>query len=305
MGDRLKGRVAVCTGSGRGIGRCVALALAAEGARVVVNDFGIERDGSKPSSGPALDVVNEIVAAGGEASPNYDSVATIAGGKAIIETAIENYGRIDILVNVAGMLKDKSLLKMTEEEWDAVMAVHMKGHFACTQAAGVYMKQQRWGRIVNFASHAIFGVFGQVNYVAAKMGIIGITRATALELGGYGVTANAVAPTARTRMTWTPEMAQVWERKKAEGQYAPELPPAEAIAPLVVYLCTDQAASINGQVLHSAGGEIGIYEYLPMARMIYKDIDQCGIWTQDELEKVMPRSINQGTLNLWPPKEEE
>ncbi len=305
MGDRLKGRVAICTGSGRGIGRCVALALAAEGAKVVVNDYGIERDGTKPSTGPALDVANEIKAMGGEAVPNFDTVATMEGGRNIVKTAIDAFGKVDILINVAGILKDKSLLKMTEEEWDAVMAVHLKGHFACTQPAAEYMKQQKWGRIVNFASHAIFGNFGQANYSAAKMGIVGFTRTIALELGRYGITANAIAPTAQTRMTWTEEMAKIWERKKAEGQYAPELPPAEAVAPLIVYLCTEQAANINGQVLHVAGGEIGLYGYLPMVKMIYKDIKTHGIWTQDELEVVMPRSISSESLNPWPRKEEE
>lgn len=302
MGSRLQGRVAVCTGSGRGIGRCVALALAAEGAKVVVNDYGIERDGTKPSAGPALEVANEIKQAGGEAVPNFDTVATMDGAKSIIDTAIEHFGRVDILVNVAGILKDRTLLKMTEEEWDAVMAVHMKGTFACTHFAGQHFKEQRWGRIVNFASHAIFGSFGQANYAAAKMGIVGFTRTVAMELGRYRVTVNAICPTARTRMTWTPEMEKIWERKRAEGQLAAptELPPPEAIAPIVVYLCTEQASNINGQVLHAAGGEIGIYDYMPMRKLIYKD----GIWTQDELEKVMPRSISEGLVNQWPPKDE-
>ncbi len=302
MVNRLQGKVAVCTGSGRGIGRCIALALAAEGASVVVNDYGIERDGGKPSSGPALDVANEIRARDGQAVASYESVATMAGGRNIVQAALDAFGRVDILCNVAGLLHDRSFLKMSEAEWDEVIAVHLKGHFACIQPAAEQMKKQRRGRIVNFSSSSIFGNFGQANYAAAKMGIIGLTRAIALELGPYGVTANAILPVARTRMTWSPEMEKAYQRLEAAGQQVAELPPPEAIAPLVVYLCTEKAANINGQALRAAGGEIGLYEFMPMTRMIYKDIDCHGLWTQEELEVAIPQVISQGMANQWPPK---
>lgn len=302
MSNRLQGKVAVCTGSGRGIGRCIALALAAEGASIVVNDYGIERDGSTPSSGPALDVAEEIRAGGGQAVANYDSVATIAGGRNIVQAALEAFGHVDILCNAAGVLHDRSFLKMSEAEWDDVIAVHLKGHFACIQPAAEQMKKQRWGRVLSFSSSSIFGNFGQANYAAAKMGILGLTRAVALELGPYGVTANAILPVARTRMTWSPEMEKTYQRIEAEGQKLAELPPPEAIAPLVVYLCSEAGANINGQALRAAGGEIGLYEFMPMTRMISKDIGRYGLWTQEELEVAIPQVISHGMTNQWPPK---
>ena len=204
MTARLKGRNAVVTGAGRGIGRAVALALAEEGASVVVNDPGVNVDGSGHDAGPADQVAGEIRAAGGSAVASYDSVAELAGGESMVRQCVDAFGRIDILVNVAGILRDRMIFNMSEEEWDAVIAVHLKGHFNTIKPASVLMRQQRYGRIVNFSSiSGLRGISGQSNYGAAKAGIAGLTRVVARDLGRYGVTCNAIAPGAQTRMTAT------------------------------------------------------------------------------------------------------
>ncbi|MGH8009399.1 MAG: SDR family NAD(P)-dependent oxidoreductase, partial [Candidatus Binatia bacterium] len=197
----LTNKVAVVTGAGGGIGRGVALLLAKEGAQVVVNDIGGSAAGEGRDTVPADKVVAEITAAGGTAIGNYDSVASLAGGEKIIGTALEKFGRIDIVVNNAGILRDRMIFNMSEEEWDAVINVHLKGTFACTRAAAPHMRQQKSGRVINITSTSgLIGNYGQANYAAAKMGIVGLTKATALDLGRYGVTANCIAPFAWTRM---------------------------------------------------------------------------------------------------------
>src|SRR5207302_2291077 len=202
MGDMLAGRVAVVTGGGRGIGRGVARALAAAGAKVVANDYGVAVDGRAPSTGPAFDVVAEIERDGGEAVANPDSVADWEGAGRIIGTALSRFGRIDILVTCAGILRDRRIFNMSEEEWDAVIAVHLKGTFNCVRHACTQMRAQRWGRIVTFSSGAgLFGNPGQANYGAAKSAIGGLTKVAARDLGRYGVTVNAICPVAGTRMT--------------------------------------------------------------------------------------------------------
>jgi len=169
MGNRLEGKVAVVTGAGRGIGRGIALLMAQEGARVVVNDYGVNVDGTQPSEGPAAEVAEEIRKLGGQAVPNFDTVATVEGGERIIKTALDAFGRLDILVNVAGILRDRMIFNMTPEEWDAVIAVHLKGHFCTTKPASIIFRQQRYGRIINFSSTSgLIGNAGQANYGAAK-----------------------------------------------------------------------------------------------------------------------------------------
>ena len=198
----LDGRVAIVTGSGRGIGRQFALCLASEGASVVVNDVGAQLDGSAAAEDPAADVVAEIEAAGGKAVANHDSVSDFAGAQRIVQTAVDRFGKVDILVNNAGIVRDRSLVKMEEAEFDAVIAVHLKGSFNCTRHAAPIMKDAGYGRIINITSSAgLRGNFGQTNYGAAKAGLMGMTFVWALELGRYGITVNAMAPAGITRMT--------------------------------------------------------------------------------------------------------
>jgi NAD(P)-dependent dehydrogenase (short-subunit alcohol dehydrogenase family) len=221
----LEGKVAVVTGSGRGIGRGVAMLMAAEGAKVVVNDPGVAVDGTGHDNGPAAEVVAEIKAKGGTAVPNFDTVATLEGGENIIKTALDNFGRIDILVNVAGILRDRMIFNMPKEDWDAVIAVHLKGHFNTIKPASILMRQQRWGRIINFSSTSgLTGNAGQANYGAAKAGIAGLTRVVARDLGRYGVTCNAIAPGAATRMTATVPQAARDLRARAGIQGAGAAP---------------------------------------------------------------------------------
>ena len=308
MTDRLKDRVAIVTGAGRGIGRSVALALAAEGASVVVNDFGVAVDGSQPSEGPAKDVADEIKAAGGTAVPNYDTVATVAGGESIVKTALDTFGRLDILVNVAGILRDRMIFNMSEEEWDSVIAVHLKGHYCTTKPASVIFRQQRYGRIINFSSGSgLTGITGQANYGAAKAGIAGFTRVVARDLGRYGVTCNAISPGAATRMTASvPEQARDLRARagiQVGGTPAPEqsilasMRDPEYVAPMVVFLCTDEAWNINGKIFAVSGGSIGLLqEEVPMRTLL-----KAGEWTVQELRELVAARLMVGLPNPAPP----
>ncbi|MBI4570320.1 MAG: SDR family oxidoreductase [Chloroflexi bacterium] len=307
MAHRLQNRVAIVTGAGRGIGRGVALLLAQEGANVVVNDYGVAVDGTQPSQGPAKDVADEIAAAGGKAVPNFDTVATVEGGEGIIKTALDAFGRLDILINVAGILRDRMIFNMTEEEWDAVIAVHLKGHYCTTKPASVIFRQQRYGRIVNFSSGSgLTGNPGQANYGAAKAGIAGFTRVVAKDLGRYGVTCNAISPGAATRMTAAVPESSRELRARAGIQGAGALPrqsllasmrEPEYVAPMTVYLCTDEAWDINGKIFAVAGGTISLIQEETPARTIAKD----GRWTVDELRELVPSRLMYGLPNPAPP----
>jgi NAD(P)-dependent dehydrogenase (short-subunit alcohol dehydrogenase family) len=306
MGDRLKGKVAVVTGAGRGVGRAIALLMAEEGAKLVVNDLGVERDGTGAARGPADDVVDEIKKAGGEAVANYDSVATVEGGENIIKTAVDSFGKIDILVNNAGILRDRMVFNMAPEEWDAVIKVHLYGCFNCTKPAAILMRQQRSGSIINMSSSSgLGGNAGQANYGAAKAGIAGFTRVCARDLGRYGVTVNCVAPSAATRMTVSPEMEEALRARIARGeiteeQAAARRPPApEDNAGIVVYLATEAASDINGAVFHSRGRFLDLcYHPLPPQ----KTIETESRWTLDELDKVMPDTLAKDLVNPAPPQ---
>ena len=303
MTDKLKGRNAVVTGAGRGIGRALALLLAQEGANVVVNDPGVSVDGSGHDAGPADQVVQELRSAGGTAVANYDNVADPAGGESMIKQCVEAFGRIDILINVAGILRDRMIFNMTEEEWDAVIAVHLKGHYNTIRPASVLMRQQRYGRIVNFSSiSGLRGSSGQANYGAAKAGIAGLTRVVARDLGRYGVTCNAIAPLAQTRMIAAiPETArQLRAQRGMAPNAAPEPmvePTPEHVAPMTVYLCTDEAWNINGKIFHVAGGQVSLAAEEAPLRQISKD----GKWQVEELVSLVPMHLMFGVENPAPP----
>jgi len=305
MGERLKGRVAVVTGAGRGIGRAEALLLAEEGAKVVVNDLGTAPDGAGAAASPADKVVKEIKDRGGEAVANYDSVAIPEDGENIIKTALGSFGRLDILVNNAGILRDRMIFNMTPEEWDIVIKTHLYGHFHCTRPACAIFRKQRSGRIINTSSEVGLGNAGQANYSAAKEGIVGFTRTIARDMGKYGVTCNAIRPRAATRLTISPELAAAIEDAQAQGTAMPagaevtailHLP--EDIAPFVVYLATDEAANINGCTFLVTGDQIALYSEPVATKTIYK----AGVWTLDELSAVVPSTLAAGLVNPAPPE---
>lgn len=259
----LDGKVAIVTGAGRGIGREEAILLAKEGAKVVVNDAGVHYDGTGTSKGPAEDVANEIKEMGGEAVPNFESVADFQGAKRIIQQAIDTYGALHIVVNNAGILRDKMIFNLDEEMWDAVIAVHLKGTFNMSRHAAAYWREQHkagnvlYGKIINTTSDAgLLGNPGQTNYGAAKAAIAAMTVIMAKELARYNVSVNAVAPIARTRLTTdaTPSLAAIMSWKPPEGQFDPLAP--DNISPLVVYLASDDANDITGQVFRIAGDTI-------------------------------------------------
>jgi len=258
MSGLLDGRIVIVTGAGRGIGRAHALAFAAEGARVVVNDLGASLNGQGGEAGPAQDVVDEIRAGGGEAVANTDDIASWDGAASLVRKALDAFGGLDVLVNNAGFLRDRMLVNLAEDEWDAVVRVHMKGHFAPLRHAAEYWRGEakagrvRAARVINTSSGAgLLGSVGQGNYSAAKAGILGLTAVAAAELGRYGVTVNAIAPAARTRMTEkTFDMAAPDEGFDAMSP--------ENVSPLVVWLGSTESADVTGRVFEVDGGRVGV-----------------------------------------------
>jgi NAD(P)-dependent dehydrogenase (short-subunit alcohol dehydrogenase family) len=304
MPDKLKNRNAVVTGAGRGIGRAVALLLAQEGANVVVNDPGVNVDGTGHDAGPADQVADEIKSAGGNAVANYDDVSTAQGGENMVRQCVDAFGRIDILINVAGILRDRMIFNMAEEEWDAVINVHLKGHFNTIKPASQLMRQQRYGRIVNFSSiSGLRGNSGQANYGAAKAGIAGLTRVVARDLGRYGVTTNCIAPGAFTRMVaQVPDTTRQLRAARGMGQQQssanrPTEMTAEHVAPMTVWLCTDDAWNVNGKIFHVSGGTVSLAHEEQPIRQIQKD----GKWTVEELQFLAPNSLLAGIPNPAPP----
>ncbi|PXW35479.1 UNVERIFIED_CONTAM: NAD(P)-dependent dehydrogenase (short-subunit alcohol dehydrogenase family) [Williamsia faeni] len=264
MSGIVAGRVVIVTGAGRGIGREHALAFAREGAKVVVNDIGAGLDGTATGESPAEQVVAEIVAAGGQAVVNGDDVADWAGAQNVVNTAIGEFGGLDVLVNNAGFLRDKMLVMMSEEDWDNVIRVHLKGHFAMLRHAAAYWRAEskagraRAARVINTSSGAgLYGSVGQGNYSAAKAAIAELTIQAAAEMAGYGVTVNAIAPSARTRMTTGSGDAMAAQMAVPEDGSFDTMDPAN-VSPLVVWLGSEESAQVSGRVFEVEGGTISV-----------------------------------------------
>ena len=287
----LEGKVAIVTGAGRGIGREHALALARAGAKIVVNDLGTSLAGEGADTDPAHGVVAEVEALGGEAVANGENVAEFAGAKRLVDAAVETFGRLDILVNNAGILRDRMLVNMEEHEWDAVVEVHLKGHFAPTRHAAAYWRElsksgeEVRARVVNTSSPSgVFGNVGQANYGAAKAGIVGLTLIAAQELQRYGVTVNAIAPNARTRMT----EAAFGEIPAPEGGFDPADPGNNS--PIVVALCADEAQGITGQVLFVYGGTVNMLRGWEEGELFASDTR----WDAEELLSELRERLPEG-----------
>ncbi len=322
MANLLEGKVIAMTGAGRGIGRECALLAASEGARVIVNDPGVNPDGSGHDDGPAAQVVEEIKKAGGQAVANFADVSTMDGGESVIRTALDTYGKLDGLINLAAILRDRMVFNLTEQEWDDVIRVDLKGHFTTIKPAAVVMRQQRYGRIVNYSSvSGLNGNSGQANYGAAKAGVAGLTRVAARDLGRYGVTVNCIAPGASTRLTATvPDSARELRASRGIGaaqgastvaaaQTAAAAAAAAAsamrgpdmVAPMTVYLLLDEAWNINGRIFQVSGGHVGLLQDMyPPFRNIYKPAK----WTLDELRQAVPSQLMAGIQNPAPPAED-
>ena len=285
-----EGRIVIVTGAGRGIGRGHALEFARQGAKVVVNDLGAESDGTGGSSGPAGEVVDAIRSMGGEAVVNGDDVADWAGAQRLVQTAVDTFGGLDVLVNNAGFLRDRMVVSTSEEEWDAVIRVHLKGHFAPTRFAAAYWREQQKngvavdGRVINTSSGAgLMGSVGQGAYSAAKAGIAGLTMVEAAELGRYGVTANAIAPAARTRMT----EAVFADTMAAPSDDAFDAMAPENIAPLVVWLGSADSSGVTARVFEVEGGVISVadgWQHGPRE-------DKGARWEPDEVGAVVRRLL--------------
>ncbi len=316
MGNRLEGRVAVVTGSGRGIGRGVALMLAEEGASVVVADFGGNLDGSGEEQTPADEVEEEIRKAGGQAAANYGDVSSFEQAGSMVQTALDEFGRLDILCHVAGILRDRMVFNMMEEEWDAVLAVHLKGAFNTVRHAIGPMLKQRYGRILLFSSGSGLGASGQANYSAAKEGMVGFSRALSRELGPYGIAVNAIYPGGATRMTASvpPSTGQLraaagiggsaararpqQQQQRQTQQESPDGTPRDPLnnAPTVAWLCSEAGGAISGQVIGSSGWQASRYSM----RQVTRSISRPTRWTVEELASVIPGQLVAGIPNPAP-----
>ena len=277
---RLNGKIAVVTGAGRGIGKETALFLAKEGAKVIVNDLGGNTDGTGGTQ-IADEVVEEIKAAGGEAVANYDSVSDFAGGQNIFQTALDTFGGMDILINNAGILRDKTLFNMEENDWDQVIAVHLKGHFNCTKPFASYIRETNKMdcRIINMSSvSGLYGNFGQTNYGAAKAGIAGFTRSLSFEMAKYKCTVNTISPGAATRMTIDLIKAAGRDVDTNDWKQGPQ-----QLAPVITWLCCDEASDVTNQIIHVQNGTVGIMQQPAVIESFLSD----ELWSLDQLDRVI------------------
>ena len=302
MANLLQDKVAIITGSGRGIGRGIAMLMAEEGAKVVVVDLGVNVDGSGQDQSLAEGVVSEIREAGGTGVACTESVATMAGGEKIVQTAVDNFGKLDIVVTCAGILRDRMIFNMSEEEWDDVIAVHLKGTFSVVKHACILYRQQRSGRVITFTSTSgLYGNSGQANYGAAKDGIAGFTRVVARDMGRYGVTTNSISPGAATRMTQTvPDEARNLRAARGIGGVSTTAPrlrgEGDDIAPFVTWLASEEAAHVNGHVFHVTEGLVSLLNEPEPVKTIHKN----GKWTVEELARVFPATIGLELFNPAP-----
>ena len=282
----LKDKVAIVTGAGRGIGRGIALLMAEHGAKIVVCDYGVSVGGAEPSSEPAESVVKEIKDKGGEAIAIADDIGSFEAGRRIVQTTLDTFGRLDCLVQVAGILRERMIFNMSEEEWDDVIRVHLKGHFNLMRFATGIMRQQGYGRIITFTSSAgLEGTVGQPNYSAAKAGIVGLTYSTAQAMAKYNVTVNCIAPGAATRMT--ERLAGPVAAAGKSGSGGPE-----DIAPLVVFLCSDQAGHVTGQVYSAQGTKIALWSHPEEIKTVYN----YERWTPEGIAEIFETQIGQHEL---------
>jgi NAD(P)-dependent dehydrogenase (short-subunit alcohol dehydrogenase family) len=311
MADRLKGKNAVVTGAGSGIGKAVALALAAEGANIVACDLGGSTDGKGSSADLAEATAAECKKLGVQALPQHGDVSDFKAAEGMIQACVDTFGRIDILCNVAGIDRARMIWNMSEEEWDQVIAVHLKGTFNMSKHACVKMREQRYGRIVNTISEAWVGTVGHVNYGAAKGGIGSLTYAIAWEMGRYGVTCNAICPRAATRMTMGPDVLAGYKKRVDSGLWTQEryeevthVASAEYLAAIPAFLCSDEAAHINGCVFGSAGAFFSYWAPAHESVTFARDWDTYGPWTWEEVAKFMP-ALLKGYVNPAPPEEKK
>jgi NAD(P)-dependent dehydrogenase (short-subunit alcohol dehydrogenase family) len=279
----VEGKVVVVTGAGGGIGRDIALAMAKNGARVVVNDIGAALDGAGGSAGPAQQVVDEIRAAGGEAVPNTDSVADAASAARIVECAVESFGRIDAVVNNAGILRDRFFHKMSVDEWDAVLKVHLYGAYYVSRAAATHFKEQNAGAMVHMTSTSgLIGNFGQANYAAAKLGIVALSKSIALDMLKFNVRSNCIAPFAWSRMIGA--IPTDTDEQRARVDKIKQMTPAK-VAPLAVYLASDAAGAVNGQIFSVRNNEISLISQPRPVRSVHRSEG----WTPQSIaEHAMP-----------------
>ncbi|MCX5992023.1 MAG: SDR family oxidoreductase [Chloroflexi bacterium] len=315
MGERLKGKNALVTGAGRGIGKAIALALAEEGANVLVCDLGVAMDGTGADKSPADSTVEECRKLGVRAAAHYGDVSNFKSAEEMVQACVSNFGRIDILCNIAGILRPKMIFNMLEEDWDKVQAVHLKGTWNLCRHACALMRQQKYGRIVNCTSEAYAGTVGHTNYGAAKGGIVSLTYAVAREMGQYGVTCNAFAPRARTRMSVGDTQDQGLQKRIEAGLISEdrlqgmeetrrEGADPEYFAPFIAYLASDAAANINGCIFVVSRATIGIWNHPQIARKFTRDWDTADKWSLDELEKLVPQQLLVDYVNPAPTRKQ-